>query len=456
MVIRNTSAEQFVVDIERRTCTCLDWQDRRIPCEHAICFMRHVQIAPETYIDRCYYFSSYQEMYKGSFRIISMYDLECDTTTHGPVKEGPVKKGRPSKKDRVRQMSPMQRTRLRAAVNRHRELRREANRKRSVVYISQEERQDAMRRIRIRRAARHRGLPRDDDSDITDDELRISAPIPPPPPMLPTAGIDDELVDRYGDDLFEDIDELDYLLTEVTIATSEALIDATHPQDDMPHPPNIGQIHALLAQDPAPPILPSPPPPTRTSPPATPESSPPQPFPVFASLGLQENCTQYHQNQVHLSGNTTQDVAMVDPPPETPATPNRRPTTQSGSGPKPSTPLEITSQVGESHTQNCTVGTGPQAQLTGVEHHPVADFPSRIDHSKPPLPSTSTRKIKKAVATGTKNAEPKGKSASKVAKKQIKPAARRPRITPATVKLSAYEQRVLNMRLRNMERRKRM
>jgi hypothetical protein len=111
--------------------------------------------------------------------------------------------------------------------------------------------------------------------------------------------------------------------------------------------------------------------------------------------------------------------------------------------------------VGENHTQNCTVGTGPQAQLTGVEHHPVADLPSRIDHSKPPLPSTSTRKIKKAVATGTKNAEPKGKSASKVAKKQIKPAARRPRITPATVKLSAYEQRVLNMRLRKMERRKR-
>lgn len=60
---------QFVVDIEKRTCTCRMWQLAGYPCKHGVCVILTQEELPTSYVDECYskeaYMKTYQHTIKG-------------------------------------------------------------------------------------------------------------------------------------------------------------------------------------------------------------------------------------------------------------------------------------------------------------------------------------------------------------------------------------------------------
>ena len=87
LVNKPASNESFVVDLNKQQCTCLDFQDRRIPCRHAIAVCREFQLEPELYIDETYSVEVYRATYAGKLRPIVHDDLEPDDKTLPPLIE---------------------------------------------------------------------------------------------------------------------------------------------------------------------------------------------------------------------------------------------------------------------------------------------------------------------------------------------------------------------------------
>ena len=84
------SYSSFRVNTLTRTCSCIKWQDTRIPCRHAICFMRDRRVDPEAFIDPVFSVASYRQAYSGSLKAVSLSDLVPDDTLpprHQPARE---------------------------------------------------------------------------------------------------------------------------------------------------------------------------------------------------------------------------------------------------------------------------------------------------------------------------------------------------------------------------------
>jgi hypothetical protein len=52
-----------IVDINVRSCDCMRWQLKGIPCCHAIGFFRHDEIRPDTMVHECYSIATYMQAY---------------------------------------------------------------------------------------------------------------------------------------------------------------------------------------------------------------------------------------------------------------------------------------------------------------------------------------------------------------------------------------------------------
>ena len=86
-----------LVNLDQRTCTCLEWQDRRFPCRHAIAVMRYFkvenQVEPQL---KRFIVEAYKKMYEGSLRPSPWTNITPEEGWVPPPRL--KKKGRPKEK----------------------------------------------------------------------------------------------------------------------------------------------------------------------------------------------------------------------------------------------------------------------------------------------------------------------------------------------------------------------
>lgn len=68
------AGEQFVVDLEARTCSCRRWQLNGIPCTHAIPAILGQNEDPKNYLANCYNVHTYQQVYQNHIEPINGLD----------------------------------------------------------------------------------------------------------------------------------------------------------------------------------------------------------------------------------------------------------------------------------------------------------------------------------------------------------------------------------------------
>lgn len=85
-----------LVQLKAQKCSCLAFQDHKIPCRHAIAVCRLFNIRPENHIAKFYEISEYREQYKYSLLPVLLDDLEPDGVTKPPP-DAPSR-GRPVQK----------------------------------------------------------------------------------------------------------------------------------------------------------------------------------------------------------------------------------------------------------------------------------------------------------------------------------------------------------------------
>jgi hypothetical protein len=73
-----------IVHLKAGKCTCLAFQDHKIPCRHAIAVARFFQVDPMSLIADFYQISEYREQYKYTFELSLLSDLEPDGITQPP------------------------------------------------------------------------------------------------------------------------------------------------------------------------------------------------------------------------------------------------------------------------------------------------------------------------------------------------------------------------------------
>ena len=55
-----------IVDLTAKTCDCRRWQLTSIPCRHAVSYLRHERITPESVLQSCYSLEAYNNAYAHS------------------------------------------------------------------------------------------------------------------------------------------------------------------------------------------------------------------------------------------------------------------------------------------------------------------------------------------------------------------------------------------------------
>lgn len=73
-----------LVQLKAQKCSCLAFQDHKIPCRHAIAVCRFFRVKPEDHIAKFYEISEYREQYKYSLVPVLLDDLEPDGFTKPP------------------------------------------------------------------------------------------------------------------------------------------------------------------------------------------------------------------------------------------------------------------------------------------------------------------------------------------------------------------------------------
>jgi SWIM zinc finger len=67
------NGKDWIVDLERRSCTCLMFQEHRGPCTHAIIAARAQRVDPYTLFSDAFTLSTYQYTYQASIHTSSYY-----------------------------------------------------------------------------------------------------------------------------------------------------------------------------------------------------------------------------------------------------------------------------------------------------------------------------------------------------------------------------------------------
>jgi hypothetical protein len=95
----NTISDGWVVNLKRYKCTCLEWQDRKLPCAHAWYTAQHFKFDSKKIYNEAaniYYTATYNLMYLPSLRPVLLNNLIPDLTTLPPELKRAI--GRPRTK----------------------------------------------------------------------------------------------------------------------------------------------------------------------------------------------------------------------------------------------------------------------------------------------------------------------------------------------------------------------
>lgn len=74
-VIHSFTQQQFIVDVEKRTCSCNYWELVGLPCRHAVAALGYKKRNPEHYVDNCYSRNAYAHCYSFSISPINGMDM---------------------------------------------------------------------------------------------------------------------------------------------------------------------------------------------------------------------------------------------------------------------------------------------------------------------------------------------------------------------------------------------
>lgn len=86
MAYRTNASDQStrIVRLKERKCSCLAFQDHKIPCRHAIAVAQFFGVEPTSLIADFYRISQYREQYKHTFHLSLLSDLKPDGITRPP------------------------------------------------------------------------------------------------------------------------------------------------------------------------------------------------------------------------------------------------------------------------------------------------------------------------------------------------------------------------------------
>ena len=87
LAYRTSAAEDTTrrVELKARKCSCLAFQDHKIPCRHAIATARFFGVDPLLLIADFYQISAYREQYRYSLKPVLISELEPDGYTQPPL-----------------------------------------------------------------------------------------------------------------------------------------------------------------------------------------------------------------------------------------------------------------------------------------------------------------------------------------------------------------------------------
>ncbi|GAA0154998.1 hypothetical protein LIER_12828 [Lithospermum erythrorhizon] len=74
-VYSSSQANQCVIDLEKRHCTCRKWQLNEIPCKHGCAVIRFSGKNVEEYVHECYSIATYKAVYAHAIKPMSESDL---------------------------------------------------------------------------------------------------------------------------------------------------------------------------------------------------------------------------------------------------------------------------------------------------------------------------------------------------------------------------------------------
>lgn len=83
----------FVVDLNARTCSCLDWQDLQLPCRHALAAIATTSRPINDFVPPAYHISTYKQIYTGVTMPLELRDLDNFGQCSAPATN---RRGRPS------------------------------------------------------------------------------------------------------------------------------------------------------------------------------------------------------------------------------------------------------------------------------------------------------------------------------------------------------------------------
>lgn len=97
-VTHSMFVQRFVVNIDKRICSCNFWELVGIPCRHAVAAMSYVEAGLEEFVDSCYSRATYEMCYSHGVSPINGEDMwpdvDCEEMLPPQYKRGP---GRPKK-----------------------------------------------------------------------------------------------------------------------------------------------------------------------------------------------------------------------------------------------------------------------------------------------------------------------------------------------------------------------
>ena len=96
--VSTPSGTAHLVNLQESTCTCLKFQDRHLPCRHAMAFCKDQVLDPDDFTSPVYTVDNYRNTYSQDFALdpIRVQDLESSVSCLAPLVQ--KKSGRPQKK----------------------------------------------------------------------------------------------------------------------------------------------------------------------------------------------------------------------------------------------------------------------------------------------------------------------------------------------------------------------
>ncbi|KAF7181442.1 hypothetical protein CNMCM7691_000660 [Aspergillus felis] len=83
----------YNVDLNARTCSCLDWQDLQLPCRHALAAIATTSRPINDFVPPAYHISTYKQIYTGITMPLELRDLDNFDQCSAPAAK---RRGRPS------------------------------------------------------------------------------------------------------------------------------------------------------------------------------------------------------------------------------------------------------------------------------------------------------------------------------------------------------------------------